>query len=154
AMVLIDAVVRLLPGVLGEAGSLSEESFAADLLEYPQFTRPREWEGHSIPAVLLSGDHARIARWRRSEAERLTQARRPDVGARRRRGAGSWLSGCCKATAPWPPKSWRPRAARASTRGIDSHPAAAHNSRHDEDDANCSATSPFPAAAMTRALRA
>ena len=89
AMVLIDAVVRLLPGVLGEAGSLSEESFAADLLEYPQFTRPREWEGHSIPAVLLSGDHARIARWRRSEAERLTQARRPDLWARRRRGAGS-----------------------------------------------------------------
>jgi tRNA (guanine37-N1)-methyltransferase len=89
AMVLIDAVVRLLPGVLGEAGSLSEESFAADLLEYPQFTRPREWEGQSIPAVLLSGDHARIAQWRRRQSERLTQARRPDLWARRRREEGS-----------------------------------------------------------------
>jgi tRNA (guanine37-N1)-methyltransferase len=89
AMVLIDAVVRLLPGVLGEAGSLSEESFAADLLEYPQFTRPRAWEGQSIPAVLLSGDHARIAQWRRHQSERLTQARRPDLWARRRREEGS-----------------------------------------------------------------
>jgi tRNA (guanine37-N1)-methyltransferase len=89
AMVLIDAVVRLLPGVLGEARSLSEESFAAGLLEYPQFTRPRAWEGQAIPEVLLSGDHARIAHWRRKEAERLTQERRPDLWARRGRGEGS-----------------------------------------------------------------
>ena len=89
AMVLIDAVVRLLPGVVGAARSLAEESFAAGLLEYPQFTRPREWEGQSIPAVLLSGDHARIARWRRSEAERLTQARRPDLWRRRQSGEES-----------------------------------------------------------------
>jgi len=82
AMVVIDAVVRLLPGVVGEAASLSQESFEAGLLEYPQYTRPREWEGLSIPEVLLSGDHARIEAWRRAEAERLTRARRPDLWAR------------------------------------------------------------------------
>jgi tRNA (guanine37-N1)-methyltransferase len=82
-MVLIDAVVRLLPGVVGQPLSLAEESFAAGLLEYPQYTRPREWEGRSIPAVLTSGDHARIARWRRSEAERLTATRRPDLWRQR-----------------------------------------------------------------------
>jgi tRNA (guanine37-N1)-methyltransferase len=83
AMVLIDAAVRLLPGVLGAAGSLSEESFADGLLEYPQYTRPREWEGRSIPSVLLDGDHARIAAWRRAEAERITAERRPDLLAKR-----------------------------------------------------------------------
>jgi len=83
AMVLIEAVVRLLPGVVGQPLSLAEESFAADLLEYPQYTRPREWEGRSIPAVLLSGDHARIARWRSGEAERITKERRPDLWCRR-----------------------------------------------------------------------
>ena len=85
AMVVIDAVVRLLPGVIGQPRSLTEESFLDGLLEYPQFTRPRAWEGRTIPEVLLSGDHARIARWRRGEAERLTQARRPDLWGRRRR---------------------------------------------------------------------
>jgi tRNA (guanine37-N1)-methyltransferase len=84
AMVLLDATVRLLPGVLGTAASLTEESFEGGLLEYPQFTRPRTWEGRSIPDVLLSGDHARIAAWRRTEAQRLTQARRPDLWAKRR----------------------------------------------------------------------
>jgi tRNA (guanine37-N1)-methyltransferase len=79
AMVLIDACVRLLPGVLGAAESLSEESFDGDLLEYPQFTRPRDFEGRAIPDVLLSGDHAKIAAWRRAEAERLTRERRPDL---------------------------------------------------------------------------
>ena len=79
AMVLIDAVVRLLPGVVGTAASLHEESFEAGLLEYPQYTRPREWEGVEIPPVLLSGDHKRIAEWRRSEAERITRERRPDL---------------------------------------------------------------------------
>ena len=84
AMVLIDAVVRLLPGVVGKAASLDEESFEAGLLEYPQYTRPREWEGRDIPDVLLSGDHKRIAEWRRAEAERITRERRPDLwrGAR------------------------------------------------------------------------
>ncbi len=82
AMVLIDAVVRLLPGVVGEAASLGQESFEAGLLEYPHYTRPREWEGLSIPEVLLSGDHVRIEAWRRAEAERLTRARRPDLWAR------------------------------------------------------------------------
>ena len=79
AMVLIDACVRLIPGVMGKSESGSEESFEANLLEYPQFTRPREWEGRSIPEVLLSGDHAKIARWRRAEAERITRERRPDL---------------------------------------------------------------------------
>jgi tRNA (guanine37-N1)-methyltransferase len=79
AMVLIDAVVRLLPGVVGQSASLAEESFESGLLEYPHYTRPREWEGRSIPDVLLSGDHKRIAEWRRAEAERLTAGRRPDL---------------------------------------------------------------------------
>jgi tRNA (guanine37-N1)-methyltransferase len=79
AMVLIDACVRLLPGVLGAADSLAHESFEGGLLEYPQYTRPREWEGLSIPDVLLSGDHKAIAAWRRAEAERLTAERRPDL---------------------------------------------------------------------------
>jgi tRNA (guanine37-N1)-methyltransferase len=79
AMVLIEAVVRLLPGVVGSASSLDEESFESGLLEYPQYTRPREWEGVSIPEVLLSGDHKRIAEWRRGEAERITRERRPDL---------------------------------------------------------------------------
>ena len=84
AMVLIDAVVRLLPGVMGAEASGEEESFEHGLLEYPHYTRPRDWEGRSIPEVLLSGDHAAIARWRRAEAERITRERRPDLPARRR----------------------------------------------------------------------
>ncbi|MBZ9937438.1 tRNA (guanosine(37)-N1)-methyltransferase TrmD [Mesorhizobium sp. BR1-1-16] len=79
AMVLLDAVVRLLPGVMGAADSGSEESFEGGLLEYPHYTRPREWEGRAIPPTLLSGDHAAIARWRRAEAERITRERRPDL---------------------------------------------------------------------------
>jgi tRNA (guanine37-N1)-methyltransferase len=79
ALVLIDACVRLLPGVMGKEGSAIEESFADGLLEYPHYTRPPIWEGRAIPEVLLSGDHAKIAAWRRAEAERLTQARRPDL---------------------------------------------------------------------------
>jgi tRNA (guanine37-N1)-methyltransferase len=79
AMVLIDACVRLLPGVIGAEGSLAEESFESGLLEYPQYTKPREWEGHAIPEVLLSGDHKKIAEWRRREAERITAERRPDL---------------------------------------------------------------------------
>lgn len=87
AMVLIDAVIRLLPGVVGKAASLHEESFEAGLLEYPQYTRPREWEGVEIPPVLLSGDHKRIAEWRRAEAERITRERRPELW-RTRAGKG------------------------------------------------------------------
>ena len=79
AMVLIDACVRLLDGVLGAAESLSEESFEQNLLEYPQYTRPRVWEGREIPEALISGDHARIATWRRKRAEELTRARRPEL---------------------------------------------------------------------------
>lgn len=83
ALCLLDAVVRLLPGVMGGAGSGAFESFEDDLLEYPQYTRPRDFEGRAIPDVLLSGDHGAVARWRRAEAERLTQARRPDLWRRR-----------------------------------------------------------------------
>jgi tRNA (guanine37-N1)-methyltransferase len=79
AMALIDACVRLLPGVMGKLASGSDESFSDGLLEYPQFTRPQEFEGRPIPEILLSGDHARVAAWRRAEAEALTKARRPDL---------------------------------------------------------------------------
>ena len=79
AQVLIDACVRLLPGVAGNEVSLDEESFASGLLEYPHYTRPRDFEGRSIPDVLLSGDHERIAKWRREQAEKITKERRPDL---------------------------------------------------------------------------
>jgi tRNA (guanine37-N1)-methyltransferase len=81
AMALLDACVRLLPGVMGSAESGSDESFSDCLLEYPQYTRPQAFEGQSIPEILNSGDHARIAAWRRAEAEALTRARRPDLWA-------------------------------------------------------------------------
>ena len=79
AMALIDATVRLLPGVLGNAASTEEESFSDGLLEHPQYTRPAEWRGRAIPEVLLSGNHARIAAWRRAQSEAITRARRPDL---------------------------------------------------------------------------
>lgn len=79
AMVLLDACVRLIPGVIGDATSLTHESFETGLLEYPLYTRPREWEGRAIPDVLLSGDHKRIAEWRETEARRITTERRPDL---------------------------------------------------------------------------
>ena len=79
ALALIDACVRLLPGVMGKEASAAEESFADGLLEYPQYTRPPVFEGEPIPEVLLSGDHGKIAAWRRAEAERLTHERRPDL---------------------------------------------------------------------------
>jgi tRNA (guanine37-N1)-methyltransferase len=79
AMAAIDACVRLLPGIMGEAASGVEESFEAGLLEYPQYTRPRDFEGRAIPEILLSGDHAKIAEWRRQEALRLTRERRPEL---------------------------------------------------------------------------
>lgn len=79
AMALIDATVRLLPGVLGNAASTEEESFSDGLLEHPQYTRPAEWRGRAIPEVLLSGNHAKIAAWRRAQSEAITQERRPDL---------------------------------------------------------------------------
>ncbi|MEM9427559.1 MAG: tRNA (guanosine(37)-N1)-methyltransferase TrmD [Pseudomonadota bacterium] len=79
AQAMIDATVRLLPGVLGNAASTEEESFSTGLLEHPQYTRPAVWEGRSIPEVLTSGDHKAVADWRRAEAEKLTAARRPDL---------------------------------------------------------------------------
>jgi tRNA (guanine37-N1)-methyltransferase len=83
AMALIDACVRLLPGVVGAEASIVEESFAAGLLEYPQYTRPAVWEDQSIPDVLTAGDHGKVAAWRRQQAEKLTQERRPDLWAAR-----------------------------------------------------------------------
>src|SRR6195256_3680414 len=88
AFALLDACVRLLPGVMGKEASGAEESFALGLLEYPQYTRPQLWEGRVIPEVLTSGDHAKVAAWRRAEAERLTIARRPDLWAAHLTGAG------------------------------------------------------------------
>ena len=79
AMVVLEAIVRLLPGVLGAAESQVEESFESGLLEYPQYTRPQLFEGREIPAVLTSGDHGKVAAWRRDEAEKLTRERRPDL---------------------------------------------------------------------------
>ncbi|MGL5447410.1 MAG: tRNA (guanosine(37)-N1)-methyltransferase TrmD, partial [Rhabdaerophilum sp.] len=78
-----DSVIRLLPGVMGGKGSDIEESHENGLLEYPHYTRPREFEGLSIPEILISGDHAKIATWRRNEAEKLTKARRPDLWTRK-----------------------------------------------------------------------
>jgi tRNA (guanine37-N1)-methyltransferase len=83
AMAVLEAVGRLVPGVMGNAGSAEEESFADGLLEYPQYTRPAEYRGWSVPEVLLSGDHARIARWRRAQALARTIDRRPDLVAAR-----------------------------------------------------------------------
>jgi tRNA (guanine37-N1)-methyltransferase len=94
ALTLLDACVRLLPGVMGAASSGEEESFESGLLEYPHYTRPYEWEGRTIPEVLRSGDHAKISAWRQAQAERETRSRRPDLierhgGARRTPPSGA-----------------------------------------------------------------
>lgn len=86
ALTLIDACVRALPGVMGDPASLDDESFERGLLEYPQYTRPQEWEGRAVPDVLLSGHHERIRTWRRDEAEQATRQRRPDLWARYQSG--------------------------------------------------------------------
>ncbi|MBT8418353.1 MAG: tRNA (guanosine(37)-N1)-methyltransferase TrmD [Silicimonas sp.] len=83
AEAVIDATVRLLPGILGNAASTEEESFSEGLLEHPQYTRPAEWEGRTIPEVLTSGDHGKVAEWRREQAERITRERRPDLWERK-----------------------------------------------------------------------
>src|SRR5262249_48220961 len=102
AFTLIDACVRLLPGVMGKEASGVEESFAQGLLEYPQYTRPAVWEGRGIPEVLTSGDHAKVAAWRRSAAERLTRERRPDLWA-------AHVAGVAKAKKPSKRPSKKPR---------------------------------------------
>jgi tRNA (guanine37-N1)-methyltransferase len=79
ALAVLDACVRLIPGVMGKIESGEQESFESGLLEYPHYTRPRDWEGRAIPDVLLNGDHQRIDKWRREEAERITRERRPDL---------------------------------------------------------------------------
>ena len=86
ALTLLDACVRLIPGVMGKVASGEDESFENGLLEYPHYTRPREWEGKGLPEALLSGDHARIAKWRREQAEQITRERRPDLLKRRGEG--------------------------------------------------------------------
>jgi tRNA (guanine37-N1)-methyltransferase len=82
AMVLLDGIVRLLPGVMGAAESATEESFSAGLLEYPHYTRPADWQGRRVPDVLLSGHHGAVAAWRQAESEKITRERRPDLWAR------------------------------------------------------------------------
>ena len=85
ALALIDSCIRLLTGVIGAEASLDEESFEAGLLEYPHYTRPADWCGRAVPEILLSGHHEKIRAWRRTEAERITRERRPDLWARYRR---------------------------------------------------------------------
>jgi len=79
AMTMLDSIVRLIPGVIGDEASLEEESFSHGLLEYPQYTRPREWEGREVPEVLISGHHKKIGEWRLAQAEKITRERRPDL---------------------------------------------------------------------------
>jgi tRNA (guanine37-N1)-methyltransferase len=98
AMVVVDAVSRLLPGVLGNEASAEDESFAGDTLEYPHYTRPVVWEGHEVPAILRSGDHARVAAWRREQGRERTRTYRPDLAER------------------WPPEP-EPKRPRRQTRG-------------------------------------
>ncbi len=88
AIVLIDAAVRLLPGVVGNEASPAEESFERGLLEYPHFTRPAAWQGREVPAILVSGHHEKVRQWRLAEAERITKERRPDLWARYQRDKG------------------------------------------------------------------
>ena len=88
AIAVIDACVRLLPGVMGTPESLAEESFEKDLLEYPQYTRPQDWNGRTVPDVLVSGHHKKVRAWRRSQAEDITRERRPDLWARYAGGDG------------------------------------------------------------------
>lgn len=88
AIVLIDACVRVLPGIVGKAESLEEESFERGLLEYPHYTRPQVWQGRAVPEVLVSGHHAKVRAWRLAEAERITRERRPDLWARYTDGPG------------------------------------------------------------------
>ncbi|MCH7937798.1 MAG: tRNA (guanosine(37)-N1)-methyltransferase TrmD [Proteobacteria bacterium] len=88
AIAVIDACVRLLPGVVGAPRSLIDESFENGLLEYPQYTRPREWRGRTVPDVLVSGDHEKVKAWRRDQAEAITRERRPDLWARYAAGDG------------------------------------------------------------------
>ena len=86
AIALLDAVVRLLPGVVGKAESLEDESFETDLLEYPHYTRPDPWNGRDVPEILKSGHHAKVEAWRRAQSEEITRARRPDLWARHQAG--------------------------------------------------------------------
>ncbi len=109
AFALIDACVRLLPGVMGKEASAAEESFSHGLLEYPQFTRPAVWEGRAIPEILTSGNHAKIDAWRKGEAERLTQERRPDLWAAYQTAANTTTGTSPKRAAAKPRKTLAPK---------------------------------------------
>lgn len=98
ALAILDACIRLLPGVMGAASSGDDESFETGLLEYPHYTRPVEWEGRIIPEVLRSGDHAKIAAWRKAQAEAITRLRRPDLWERQRGGPDQSPSGAQRET--------------------------------------------------------
>jgi tRNA (guanine37-N1)-methyltransferase len=123
ALVVLDACVRLLPGVMGAADSADEESFAGFLLEYPHYTRPAEWQGRAVPEVLLSGHHAAVAAWRRAEAERVTRDRRPDLWARH--VAASPPGGAANKHPPGGAANKHPPDGAAST-----HPSAGASSSH------------------------
>lgn len=88
ALTMLDAMVRLLPGVMGKQASGADESFSHGLLEYPHYTRPQSWEGRDIPEIVTSGDHEKLRRWRQEEAERITRERRPDLWAEYGRDEG------------------------------------------------------------------
>ncbi len=103
AMVLLDACVRLLPGVMGAAASAVEESFTDGLLEYPHYTRPANWQGRQVPDVLLSGNHAAVAAWRREQSERITRERRPDLWEAARHGQTTVMRRAMVATIPAAP---------------------------------------------------
>ena len=113
ALTLLDACVRLLPGVMGAASSGEEESFEQGLLEYPHYTRPVTWEGRTIPEVLRSGDHAKIAAWRKAKAAEETRLRRPDLAARHGDARGRPPS-----PAPWAGGLWRGRGPRKRSNSV------------------------------------
>jgi tRNA (guanine37-N1)-methyltransferase len=106
ALVVLDATVRLLPGVMGAADSASEESFTDALLEYPHYTRPADWQGRRVPDVLLSGHHEAVRAWRRAQAEAITRARRPDLWASRAYHAPA-AAGCQPGAAALPNSAQR-----------------------------------------------
>jgi tRNA (guanine37-N1)-methyltransferase len=111
AIAVVDAVARLVPGVLGNDTSSHDESFSAGLLEYPHYTRPPVWEGHAVPDVLLSGNHQRIAAWRAEQSRRMTEARRPELWAR-------WI----EQNPPSPPREKRSRRRSVPPDGVADRP--------------------------------
>lgn len=131
AMVIVDATVRLLPGVLGNADSAVEESFSSGLLEYPQYTRPLEWEGQAVPEILRSGDHAKVAAWRHAQALERTARWRPDLHA-------AWV----EAHPPPPPKKKRAKAAGQDGRSGQREQGEVARAQEGEEVAEAAAVEP------------